>query len=253
MALFAIGRLLDEDTPARAKLTDAVIFLSALTGMLLSFSRACWLAFGAALVVYFFSQFLPAEGRQPGRPRLQGAATVLVAGIGLSVILINTPAVKDMLAMRVTDSGLQGYDRVRFATQALSLEEAQNRPLGIGPGQAEVVFGYATHSMYMRILSENGVFALLAILIFVGATLARTWQNIRHTPDPVFGEINRVVLASIAGHLLNSAVIDTVHWRHIWFIYALPWLNVTPLHYWRPLRARTTIRRRVMAESAVSS
>jgi O-antigen ligase len=128
-----------------------------------------------------------------------------------------------MLSQRVTSTGLQDYDRVRFATQGLSLQIAEERPLGIGPGQAEEVLGYATHSMYLRILSENGITALLALLVFIGATMARALTVVRRGENQWFRELNLAVLACVAGHLINSIFIDTVHWRHIWFIYALPW------------------------------
>ncbi|MDP9054610.1 MAG: hypothetical protein M3N93_09960, partial [Acidobacteriota bacterium] len=128
-----------------------------------------------------------------------------------------------MMAMRITSNGLQNYDRIRFATQNLALEHARTHLLGIGPGQVELVFNYATHSMYIRILSENGIFALLAILVFIFATVARSIRLIEHAEDPWYREVNLVVLACIAGHLANSFAIDTVHWRHIWFLYALPW------------------------------
>jgi len=29
----------------------------------------------------------------------------------------------------------------------------------------------------------------------------------------------------IAGYLVNSAVIDTVHWRHVWLFLALAWIS----------------------------
>ena len=168
---------------------------------------------------------------------------VVVAGGVASVVLMNTAAVKDMMAVRVTQNGLQKYDRIRFATQLLSLDVAEERPLGIGPGQAELVFGYATHSMYLRILSENGVIALLALLGFIGATIGRSWTVMQDTRNPWIRELNVVILACIAGHLVNSVVIDTVHWRHIWFIYALPWANVR--------LPSSVLRRRVMQPAPI--
>jgi hypothetical protein len=55
------------------------------------------------------------------------------------------------------------------------------------------------------------------------STAVRSVRLIEQAEDPWYREVNLVVFACIAGHLVNSFVIDTVHWRHIWFIYAIPW------------------------------
>jgi O-antigen ligase len=139
------------------------------------------------------------------------------------VILLNIPAVSNMMSVRVSGNGLQSYDRVRFATHDLALTTAVERPFGIGPGQSEGLFGYATHSMYLRVLSENGFLALAGILVFVAVTAARAFRLTRYAESPAVREFNLVLFACIVGHLVNSDVIDTVHWRHIWLIYALAW------------------------------
>ena len=223
MALFALMRLMDPRAAWRRKAVPTLLFVSALFAMLLSFSRACWLNFAVSLVVLFGAQHFYMSSGIAARRRLRIGVFVLIAGALAVVVLINTPSVKQMLDVRVTSNGLQDYDRIRFATQSLSLETAEEQPLGIGPGQAEQVFGYATHSMYMRILSENGLAALIALLVFVGATAARALTLVRRADSEWVREVNLVVLACIIGHLANSVVIDTVHWRHIWFVYALPW------------------------------
>jgi len=59
----------------------------------------------------------------------------------------------------------------------------------------------------------------------------------RHAADPWIREVNLAVFACICGHLVNSFVIDTVHWRHIWFIYGLPWVSAPLYRYIRTVRA----------------
>jgi O-antigen ligase len=225
VALFALART--GTTAGRiAKAFSSVLFMVAAFAILLSFSRACWINFLVALTIFFAGQLLLCDSPGQIRRRLGIAAGVAVASTVIVTILLGIPAVAHMLAARLTDSGLQGYDRVRFATQSLALEAAGQRPLGIGPGQSEVFFKYATHSMYLRVLTENGWLALVALLAFIGATIARSIGILRHAESHWLQTINLVVLACIAGHLVNSFVIDTVHWRHVWFIYALPWANV---------------------------
>lgn len=223
MALFALTSLMETTASWRQKVAPAVFFFSALVAMLLCFSRACWLNIGVSMAVFFVTHQVLMEPGSVQRRRLRmGGAIVLAGGLAL-VALMNVPAVQEMLALRVTSNGLQAYDRVRFATQDLAFDTAEKRPFGIGPGQSEVLFGYATHSMYMRILSENGSIALIAMLVFVAATALRALKGARQAESPWLRNVNIVVFACIIGHLANSVVIDTVHWRHIWFIYALPW------------------------------
>jgi len=236
MGLFALVRVLERRNPARERMWQGVLFAAAVVGMLLSFSRACWLNFGVALAVLLAGQafLLPDRRRSSG---FTGKIGILAAASIAVILLLNVPAVHSMFTMRVNSDRFQDYDRVRFATQSLALEAAQQHPLGIGPGQSEAVFDYATHSLYLRILSENGVGALFALLFFIGATLARCWTLIRRAADPWIREINLVVFACICGHVANSFVIDTVHWRNIWFIYALPWVGVPLQRFIRTIPA----------------
>jgi len=219
--------------------------------MLLCFWRACWVNFGVAAGFYVGGQMFLARRNPQARRRIAVGAGILVAGGLATAALVTVSSVGEMFTQRVTSNGLQGYDRVRFATQAVALEAAQEHPLGVGPGQAEVLFDYSTHSMYVRILTENGLAGLLAVLIFIGATISRSVSVLRVSVDPWLREVNLIVLACIVGHLVNSFVIDTVHWRHIWFIYALPWIPVKRLHGWGPLaRPREPQRRFVAATPA---
>jgi O-antigen ligase len=231
MALFGFTRILDARAGLSEKVAPALVMGLAVLAMMLSFSRACWINFGVAAGVFLVGQVaFPGLRNQLSRPELRVRLWICGAVVGAAIIalalLTAVPSVSEMLSQRVTSNGLQNYDRTRFATQNLALEMAERRPLGMGPGQVELAFDYSTHSMYLRILTENGIIALLALLVFIGATIYRSIAVIGRAEDPWYKEINLVVLACIAGHLVNSLVIDTVHWRHIWFIYALPWAPV---------------------------
>ncbi len=143
---------------------------------------------------------------------MQAAVTAVVILYTLSL-----PPTRDVLLKRM---GIQPYDADRFATQVLARRTAFLQPLGIGPGQAEVVFEYATHNLYLRVLVENGwagfaglVGLLVLSLLMVGraALLERG------------GLLWRVALASLCGLLVTSCFIDSLHWRHLWFVLALVW------------------------------
>jgi O-antigen ligase len=243
-AIFALSRVVDGRIPWREKAAPVLMIVTSFMAMFLSFSRACWANCGIAAGIYLCGQLaFPGLRRELSpkelRSRIRIGAAVVVGGVLAVGLLMLTSAVSDMVEKRVTSNGLQYYDRIRFATQSIALDTAKERPLGIGPGQAEVMFDYATHSLYVRLLSENGVLGLLSLLVFILATMARCITVIQRGEDLWFREVNLIVLACIAGHLFNSFVIDTVHWRHIWFIYALPWAPVRLRKYPFRMAARS--------------
>jgi O-antigen ligase len=240
IGLIALTRMINGREAWHAKTISSIVFLAAVAAMFLCFSRACWLNFAVSLAAFVLAQLVIAKRAAAKRLHFKSGLALLIAAAVFVVGLVFAPTVRAMLDMRITATGLQKYDNVRFATQSVAWESAIQRPLGIGPGQAEVLFGLATHNLYLRILSENGWIGLLALLTFVGATMARAWSIIRLTETEWLREVNLVVLASIMGHLANSLVIDTLHWRHIWFIYALPWSHLRILEF----PGRHSVRRR---------
>jgi O-antigen ligase len=246
--LFALTSILTPYLKWSRKTGSIIAIALAVLAMLLSFSRGCWINFVVSLCIFIIGQvsFRRTNNVMPRREwwgRMRILATfAVVCMIAVAYVCLYTPAVSHMLSVRVTSNGLQDYDRVRFATQAVALETAKEHPLGLGPGQVELAFNYSTHSMFIRILTENGVIGLLAFLVFLAATIRRAWTVIWSDEDLWLREVNLVALACIAGHLVNSFVIDTDHWRHIWFIYALPWTpaRLNARHLWVPGRIRAS-------------
>ena len=205
-----------------ASLHGSVLALASL-GVLLSYSRACWINYSISVAAYFVFSYLLRPVSMP--PPFSMTRALLFATLaGASVVgIMQLPAVKAMMAERVTKTGLQGYDRDRFHAQRMAYQSALVRPLGIGPGQAEEQFDYATHSSYMRVLSENGFVGFFAYLGFVLLTLGRSLAMTRRTNSIFWRRVFLIAAACIVGHMVNSAVVDTVHWRHYWFLLALPW------------------------------
>lgn len=227
VALFAFAGLIYMRKNKRAALLHAAVALISATGIFLSYSRACWINFIVSLVGYLFMAFL---FRPVGSAAPFPISRIILLFVGLALCLgavLQIPEVRDMLSHRLTSSGLQGYDRDRFRTQKMALESVTQRPLGIGPGQAEQTFHYATHSSYMRVLSENGVIGAAAFVVFLAASLIRGVVMGWRTRDPFWQKIFFIASACILGHIINSGVVDTVHWRHFWLLLALPWYNPT--------------------------
>ena len=135
------------------------------------------------------------------------------------------PEVHEMVELRLGSHGLQSYDQLRFYTHHLAWDSIFDRPFGIGPGQAETAFQYATHSTYLRILSENGIVGAFAFFLLFALSIGRGLYLSWKVRDPRWQPLFVLVTATLLGVAINSIVIDTNHWRHIWLFVAIPWVN----------------------------
>ena len=191
-----------------------LMFLVLSFGVLLSMSRGAWANYIVALATFFLISL--ALGRNAGvRPVLK----VVLVVVAVVIYAVSQSELGALLAERVS---FQPYDEERFLTQALALQTGLSNPLGIGPGQSEILFQYATHSLYLRILSENGWVGLLAFVCFVLMTAYRAFRGVatitfQHRDEFV------LMVSVLCGALFNSLFIDSLHWRHFWFLLALPW------------------------------
>jgi len=141
--------------------------------------------------------------------------------------LVITPKTGHMLALRLSP---HQYDQERFVVQkkALKLTEKNLFRLGIGPGKSEKTFNYAVHNLYLRVLVENGLVGAVSFFVFLALSL---WRGIKKALRLGYHDhlLSAAVTACLIGIACNSLFIDTVHWRHFWFLLALPWLNNTEM------------------------
>jgi O-antigen ligase len=147
---------------------------------------------------------------------------VALAASALLVVIVANPQISSMLEARFK---LQGYDNDRFSTHEAAIKASLKNPLGIGPGQSEEYFNYATHNVYLRVLTENGFVGFIGYFGFLLLTLIQAAIRSFKTR----GELSNhyaLALAALIGILLNSLVIDSLHWRHMWFLAAIPWISV---------------------------
>jgi O-antigen ligase len=200
----------------RFRLTTKLVLLSLLTvGVLFSFSRAAWLN----LVVGVFVLLTVLALRRGGARRaLTLLAVTLVAGAAL-VAVVEATSMTDFLSQR---AALQDYDAQRFGAQASGVEIAERHPLGLGPGQFERVSDLSAHSTYVRTLAEEGVIGVLLLLGLLVLTLGFAARNVALGVD-TYGIGSAALLAAWCGLLANSFFVDTLHWRHLWFVAALIW------------------------------
>lgn len=183
-------------------------------GVLLSMSRAAWANYVVALVVFVLITY---THRRNDNIRLVLSIVSVVA-----IVLIYTISQSELGSLIVERISFQPYDEDRFLTQALALQTGLENPLGIGPGQSEILFQYATHNLYLRVLSEYGWVGFLAFVAFVFMTAYRAYRGVLISTFQLRDDY-ALIVSVLCGALFNSLFIDSLHWRHLWFLLALPW------------------------------
>ena len=149
--------------------------------------------------------------RGGGRKVLLALVLTLVAGV-MGCGAVSVTGSGDFLADRAR---VQSYDADRFGAQAAGLEPAQRYPFGVGPGQFGSVAPISAHSTYVRVFAEQGLPGILAFLALLVFTLGAAFANAFAGRD-TYGIGSAALLGAWCGVLVNSFVIDTLHWRHLW-------------------------------------
>lgn len=186
----------------------------------LTFSRGAWGNLGVALAVFFFLfTFADGLGRSWWRTFVFFPPVALLLSV-LAIQLLSVDGISNMFEMRF---GMQSYDDLRFRIQGEAVSVALLNPLGLGPGMTEKTFSVAAHSTYVRSLVEHGFLGLFSIVALVFASIIRSvWFA-------VFAAVQQdrlrfaVTAAALCGMAVESAVIDTIHWRHYWVFLAMAW------------------------------
>jgi O-antigen ligase len=213
-ALIVADRAVAPGVSRKRRLFATALFLTLVMGVLFSYSRGGWLNLAVGLFVLGTVLFLRWEAR-----RMLVLVAILVAAVCVAFATVRATGSGDFLVQRIQ---LQQYDERRFGAQLFGIDQSTRYPLGIGPGQFDVLGPIAAHSLYVRALAEHGLFGLLTLLALLLATLALALKNAlagRHT----YGIGSAALLAAWCGFLANSFFVDALHWRHLWLVAALIW------------------------------
>jgi O-antigen ligase len=193
----------------------ALLFAVLVLGIVFAYSRAAWLNLAVALAAMLLVLSLRAGAARAAVTAL--AVVAVVAGFaGAAVALTGSGAFLQERAR------LQTYDTERFSAQASGVELGLGHAFGIGPGQFDRVQVVSAHSLYVRVLAEQGVLGLATLTALLAGTLLLAIRNALDGRD-AHGVGSAVLLGAWCGLLANSAFIDTLHWRHLWLVAALIW------------------------------
>jgi O-antigen ligase len=184
-------------------------------GILFSFSRAAWGNAALATVVTLGVLTLRRGG---GRRTFR----LLVALVAALTIIGAAASATGSISFIQQRAHFQVYDRDRFGAQHAGLEIVRRYPVGVGPGQFQFHYPIETHSTYIRVLAEQGYVGLGTWIVIVIVTLVLAMRN-AVLGRSAWGIGSAALLGSWCGILFNSAVVDTLHWRHLWLVAALIW------------------------------
>lgn len=195
------------------------LFIAIITAIFLSFSRGAWLNAAIAFAVYIILRMLMASGMGSVFRRLLYVAGIILIAVLLIHYILQVPDISRTLMNRLR---IQPYDPQRFHIQRLALSEILYNPLGIGPLQTRFRYSLGPHNLYIGVFIEYGIMGGFSFIIFVFATLVRALQLITKG-DRKWAWLYPIFAASLLGLLANSLFIDSLHWRHLWLILAMPW------------------------------
>jgi O-antigen ligase len=184
-------------------------------GILFSYSRAAWVNFAIAVVVMLAALSIRKRG---ARRALRALVALLCIG-GVTAVILSATGSIGFLEHR---AHLQSYDTGRFNAQSLGWQLGWTHPVGIGPGQFESYSALATHSTFVRVFAEQGFMGLALLVALMLSTLVLALRNVVLGRD-THGIGSTALLGAWCGLIINSAVVDTLHWRHLWVVIALIW------------------------------
>lgn len=196
---------------------STLLLVALALGILFSYSRAAWGNFAIAVLVMLAAAAMRRSG---GRRAMRTLASLVLIGAVVAVVLSASGSV-GFLESRAQ---LQTYDSERFAAQSAGYELGWAYPVGVGPGQFQFHYTMEVHSTYLRVLSEQGFLGLAIWLALTLATLVFALSNVVRGRD-TYGIGSAALLGSWCGLVFNAAVVDTLHWRHLWVVAALIWVG----------------------------
>jgi O-antigen ligase len=216
-ALILVEEMIHPRLLAIPRWSKFLVFLTLCVALLLAQSRAAWVSFGVGMTTLIMVALL----RRTGAAKLRIAVASLIGALLVLGPVMAVTGASDVIGDRVR---LQSYDEERFQAQREGVQLGITHPLGVGPGQFDHHAIVGAHSLYIRVFAEQGPVGLLALLLILALTLGVAVANAIAGRD-TFGIGSASLLAIVCGLLVNSIVVDTLHWRHLWIFAALVWVG----------------------------
>ena len=191
-------------------------------GILLSFSRAAWGQFALTGAMALALTFLTTRSVNQ-RLRI---VLMAMAGVAAMALLISALLSIDMVANLFKErmSLDQEYDvgqMGRFGRHVLGALLALDVPFGIGPLQFSKIFPEDPHNSYLNAFMSGGWLAGVCYPTLVLLTLAFGLRYL-FVATP-WQPIMIAVYCAYAGMMIESLIIDSDHWRHVFLLLGVLW------------------------------
>ena len=222
-----------------SKKTRIFIFALMLFTTLLTLSRSMVLVFwGVGLLVY-----IQKKGFSSKMFTFSAVITALIMTIGTHFIFISKddPKLPSLLKSQFISNRIlfeqgdfQVLETCYLSMKYAALVMASEKPLfGIGTGNfvnginhlkttgqyPQKLPSFVAHSSYLSTLAENGLFATLALLAFLGLL----WQRIYNVENLKTDNFLVALLLCMTVVFIENIALDTMNFRHYWLLYALVW------------------------------
>lgn len=223
--LFAVSNIIFNDKSIWGKF--GILFLLTFLASILTFSRGAMLNLLIGFTVIALIAF-----KAKKKYRLLKLFSLILL---LSLLLI--PYTLNISGQMARFKVLEKYDIFgRFSAWKSGIMILHDYPLGIGPGQFEiyspvyekylpnVIITPSAHNLYLRVLVENGMVGLICLggaFILLLRDLYRSVKRSIKIGSSWLITVGSWLISCLAGILVESFVIDTLHWRHFWIIIGL--------------------------------
>lgn len=237
-AIFATQRMFLGDR--KMVLRNALIVLSLVVGIFVSFSRAAWgNLLGSSVLLFVLVFALEANPREKVRMIVIGMVGVAIT-LAILGALLSIPAVGALFQERFAveqyyDSGENG----RFGRQGFAYDVGLSNPLGIGPGEfVNTKINEEAHDTYATTLHVYGWGGALMWDAMLVLTLVRIGTALfRRSPN------RRLLIPLVAVYIplvVQAGIIDIDHWRHYYLIVGLIWGVTAGYYRLQPGESRAT-------------
>ncbi len=185
-------------------------------GIIISYSRGAWVSLAAGILVLILINI----------KQINYKKIILYFGLIISLgyalwVNVFSLETKNFFLERLS---IQAYDSDRFSAQLIGVTKSMDHIFGYGPGQYEYVLmqikgeEFSAHSLYARIILENGIFGFILLMLAFGYIIIKLY---RRRKEEELHSVNSIYISIVISLLINSLVIDTLHWRHLWLFIGL--------------------------------
>lgn len=235
-ALLVLQRVIS-DRGASALRAAGLLFLFT-AALFLSFSRAAWGQLAGTGVLLIALAFITSRS---SRERIR-IGLIAVAGLVTVVLFLMALLSIDRVAQLFEQRAAldQSYDLGhlgRFGRYTLGAVLALENPFGIGPLQFSTIFPEDPHNTYLNTFMSGGWLSGCVYLAIVITSLVMGTRFVFvETP---WQKTYLAVYSAFVGVTVESAIIDSDHWRHYFLLLGLLWGLMIASRPYRP-RARVS-------------